>query len=117
VDILGVPQRHRSKRFAFAYSRRSVLAMMHSAPAHRWTVSELAAEVGMSRSSFAQRFSASAGTPPLDYLIAWRMVLAQRKLKTVEPIAAIAEEVGYSSQSAFAHAFKRTTGLTPRSGR
>lgn len=93
------------------------LAMMHSAPAHRWTVPELAAEVGMSRSSFAQRFSASVGTPPLDYLIAWRMVLAQRKLKIGEPIAAIAEEVGYSSQSAFAHAFKRTTGLTPRSGR
>ena len=93
------------------------LTMMHSAPAQRWTVPELAAAVGMSRSAFAQRFSACVGTPPLDYLTSWRMVLAQRKLKAGQAIAAIAEEVGYSSQSAFAHAFKRTTGLTPRSGR
>lgn len=93
------------------------LTMMHRAPAHRWTVPKLAAEVGMSRSAFAQRFSASVGTPPLDYLTSWRMVLAQRKLKVGQAIATIAEEVGYSSQSAFAHAFKRTTGLTPRSGR
>lgn len=93
------------------------LTMMHRAPARRWTVPELAAEVGMSRSAFAQRFSASVGNPPLDYLISWRMVLAQRKLKVGQAIATIAEEVGYSSQSAFAHAFKRTTGLTPRSGR
>lgn len=93
------------------------LTIMHSTPAHRWTVPKLAAEVGMSRSAFAQRFAESVGTPPLDYLTSWRMVLAQRKLKAGEAIATIAEEVGYSSQSAFAHAFKRTTGLTPRSGR
>ncbi len=93
------------------------LTMMHRAPARRWTVSKLAAEVGMSRSAFAQRFSASVGIPPLDYLTSWRMILAQQKLGTGQAIATIAEEVGYSSQSAFAHAFKRMTGLTPRSGR
>lgn len=93
------------------------LTVMHRAPSRRWTVPKLAAEVGMSRSAFAQRFSASVGIPPLDYLTSWRMILAQQKLKLGQPIATIAEEVGYSSQSAFAHAFKRTTGMTPRSGR
>lgn len=92
------------------------LRMMHGDVARRWTVPMLAAEVGMSRSAFTDRFSTRVGCPPIDYLIRWRMVLAQRKLDTGQAVAAVAETVGYNSQSAFAHAFKRTIGRPPRSG-
>lgn len=94
----------------------AALRLMHGDIARPWTASALAAEVGMSRSSFTQRFSARVGRPPLDYLTCWRMVLARRKLSEGrDPIAGIAAEVGYGSPSAFAHAFKRTFGHTPRS--
>lgn len=92
------------------------LRLLHGDVARRWTVPMLASEVGMSRSAFTQRFTERVGRPPLDYLTRWRMVLAQRKLKESQTVAAVAAAVGYNSQSAFAHAFKRTLGRTPRSG-
>jgi AraC-like DNA-binding protein len=91
------------------------LRLLHGDVAYRWTVPILASEVGMSRSAFAQRFTERVGRSPLDYLTRWRMVLAERKLTEGQPVAAVAAAVGYSSQSAFAHAFKRTMGRTPRS--
>jgi AraC-like DNA-binding protein len=51
----------------------------------------------------------------MDYLTQWRMVLARQKLEAGSSVAAVAEEVGYSSQSAFSQAFKRKLGRTPRS--
>lgn len=91
------------------------LRLLHANVARRWTVPMLASEVGMSRSAFTQRFTERVGRPPLDYLIRWRMVLAQQKRKEGRTVAAVAAAVGYNSQSAFAHAFKRTLGRTPRS--
>lgn len=91
------------------------LRLLHGDVSRRWTVPTLAAEVGMSRSSFTERFVMLVGYPPLGYLIRWRMVLAQRKLATGQAVATVAADVGYNSQSAFAHAFKRTMGRTPRS--
>lgn len=91
------------------------LRLLHANVAHRWTVPMLASEVGMSRSAFTQRFTDRVGSPPLGYLTRWRMVLAQQKLKEGQTVAAVAAAVGYNSQSAFAHAFKRTLGRTPRS--
>lgn len=91
------------------------IGLMHGDVARRWTAPSLAREVGMSRSAFTQRFSRRVGRPPMDYLTRWRMVLALRKLASGSGVAAVAEEVGYSSQSAFSQAFKRTMGHTPRS--
>ena len=91
------------------------LRLLHADVAYRWTVPMLASEVGMSRSAFTQRFTERVGQPPLDYLTRWRMVLAQQKLKENQTVATVAAAVGYSSQSAFSHAFKRTLGRTPRS--
>ena len=92
------------------------LRLLHGDAAYRWTAPMLASEVGMSRSAFTQRFTERVGRPPLEYLTHWRMVLAQHKLNAGETVAAVASAVGYNSQSAFAHAFKRTLGRTPRSG-
>ena len=88
---------------------------MHSTPARRWTLQDLAEAAGMSRSSFAQRFKETVGSSPMDYLARWRMLVAADKLaSTRKSIAEVALSLGYESESAFSTAFKRTMGCSPR---
>jgi len=90
------------------------LALMHSKPAHGWTVDELASHVGLSRSALGERFGALIGCPPMQYLTRWRLQLAADLLRTSRrPLAAIAAEVGYDSEAAFSRAFKRELGSAP----
>ncbi|WP_234532027.1 AraC family transcriptional regulator [Streptomyces shenzhenensis] len=92
----------------------TALSLMHQFPARPWTVPELAARSGMSRSHFAARFSDLVGTPPLEYLATWRIRSAARELRTGNPtVAALAARYGYGSESAFSHAFKRVIGMAP----
>jgi AraC-like DNA-binding protein len=93
------------------------IGIMHGDAARRWTAPMLAKEVGMSRSTFTQRFTERVGRPPMDYLTRWRMIVAERMLQAGLPVATVAVEVGYNSQGSFAQAFKRTLGRTPTSGR
>jgi transcriptional regulator GlxA family with amidase domain len=39
------------------------LCLLHTAPARRWTVAELAAKTGMFRAAFAARFTSHVGEP------------------------------------------------------
>lgn len=90
------------------------LRLLHEAPAHRWTVAELATKVGMSRAAFAARFTGAVGEPPLTYLTGWRMTLGADLLRDTEAtVAAVADEVGYKDAFAFSVAFKRTRGVSP----
>ena len=101
----------------FALSDKHVgaaIAAIHREPARRWTVEALAAEVGMSRSSFAARFQQLVGDGPIEYLTRWRMLLAGRGLSRGEPVGAVARSLGYESESAFSTAFKRVMGSPPR---
>ncbi len=93
----------------------AALHAMHEEVTRRWTVAELGAAVGMSRSSFAQRFKALVGIPPLDYLTQWRIYLAGQALRrSGNAVSAVAVEFGYESESAFSTAFKRVMGCSPR---
>ncbi|MEV7995706.1 AraC family transcriptional regulator [Streptomyces sp. NPDC086077] len=93
----------------------AALRAMHSLPEHRWSVAELATHAGLSRSQFAGRFTACVGVPPMEYLAAWRLRSAALALRTGNlTIAAIASRWGYSSESSFSHAFKRSTGVSPK---
>ncbi|WP_136066605.1 AraC family transcriptional regulator [Modicisalibacter radicis] len=92
------------------------LQMMHGNVAHPWTVPMLATAIGMSRTAFTDRFKARVGIPSIAYLIRWRMLVAQQALDSGQSVARVAESVGYSSQSAFSCAYKRTLGRTPRGG-
>ena len=93
----------------------AALSSLHADLAHRWTVAALAAEAGMSRAAFAVRFKALVGATPLDYLGRWRLVVARTALHDGDDsVAAIAERVGYRSETAFSLAFKRMTGQSPR---
>ncbi|MGW0197287.1 cupin domain-containing protein [Nonomuraea sp. NPDC003201] len=91
-----------------------VLRLLHEDPAHRWTVAELAAKVGMSRAAFAARFTSLVGEPPLTYLTGWRMALAADLLRDTEAtVATVARQVGYEDAFAFSVAFKRARALSP----
>jgi AraC-like DNA-binding protein len=94
------------------------LTLLHSQPAHPWTLEELAREVGLSRSSLAERFMHFVGQPPMHYLTHWRMQMAAGLLSGgAAPVATIAEEVGYESEAAFSRAFKKLVGTPPATWR
>ncbi|MGK8488399.1 helix-turn-helix transcriptional regulator [Nocardia asiatica] len=87
---------------------------MHAHSAAPWTVEQLAARNGLSRSVFAQRFTALVGEPPMAYLTWWRMTSAGRVLRESDaPLRSVAAQVGYTSEFAFAKAFKRAYGVAP----
>jgi AraC-like DNA-binding protein len=68
----------------------------------------------MSRTTFAEYFKTVAGMPPLAYLAQWRMRRAERSLREENtPISRIAQSLGYGTESAFSHAFKRIIGMAP----
>jgi AraC-like DNA-binding protein len=91
----------------------AALGLIHQSPAHKWTVSELAEAVALSRSAFSARFTELVGEPPLTYLTRWRMLRATRLLKDDVGMETIAELLGYESEAAFRKAFKREIGIPP----
>ena len=91
------------------------LRAIHNDVARPWTVAGLAEIAGMSRAAFSAEFSRRVGQPPLTYLRAWRLTLARTALtRGDETVASIASRIGYTSQSAFGHAFRRAFGAAPK---
>jgi len=92
----------------------TAMAAIHAAPERRWTVDDLAAEAGVSRSRLDARFREVLGRSPIRYLNEWRMHMAQDLLATTDTtVAAIARRVGYDAEEAFSQAFKRAHGRSP----
>jgi AraC-like DNA-binding protein len=92
----------------------TALHAIHQRPEHPWTVAELATRAGVSRATFAKRFTSAVGQPPLAYLTWWRMTTASRLLRGTDvPLQTVAERSGYGSEYAFAKAFKREYGVAP----
>ncbi|HXF45922.1 MAG TPA: AraC family transcriptional regulator, partial [Burkholderiaceae bacterium] len=90
------------------------LAALHARVAYAWTTEQLAQEALLSRSAFADRFARTLGVPPMTYLTRWRMLLARQRLRESRaPIARIAAELGYESESTFTRAFTREVGVSP----
>jgi AraC-like DNA-binding protein len=91
-----------------------VLGLLHDRPAEPWTLETLAAEVHLSRSTLARRFTHAVGEPPLAYLTRWRMHVAAHRLRaTTQPVESVAHSVGYRSEYAFNRAFARHRGQPP----
>nr|WP_225954619.1 AraC family transcriptional regulator [Kibdelosporangium phytohabitans] len=92
----------------------SALRGIHAQPDQPWTVERLAALAGQSRATFAKRFATLVGRTPLAYLTWWRMTVAARMLREGDaPLRVIAAQTGYTSEFAFAKAFKRQFGQSP----
>lgn len=78
------------------------------------SLAALAADAGLSRFHFCRAFKESTGMSPHAWLRLYRLEQAKAMLR--EPstsIVAVAVALGYSSQTAFAAAFKKLTGLSP----
>lgn len=92
----------------------AALAAIHTNLAHPWTLTGLASTVGLSRAAFAARFTDRVGEPAMRYLLSLRMQRAKTLLRNQQTtIAAVATQVGYQSDVAFAAAFKREVGSSP----
>ncbi|OSZ75062.1 AraC family transcriptional regulator [Hydrogenophaga sp. IBVHS1] len=94
------------------------LNALHHKPAHAWTLDELARSAGTSRSVLAERFQLLVGSSPMQYLTQWRMMLAANLLcRSKAPLAQIAQDVGYQTDTAFIRAFRREYGVPPATWR
>lgn len=92
----------------------SALRLMHDDPSAPWTIRSLAEALGVSRSTFAKRFSDLLGEPPMSYLTCWRLCLAADLLRTTDhTLASVARQVGYANPYAFSAAFRRFYGVRP----
>lgn len=89
------------------------LVAMHEKPGEAWNLASMAAAAGMSRSAFAALFKAQVGEPPAEYLVRWRISVAQGLLRRGEPLKSVAGELGYSASS-FSRAFSQAVGMSPR---
>jgi len=91
-----------------------VLAALHKEPGRNWSVADMASEMGVSRSVFAERFVALTKATPQQYLTNLRMRLASQWISREKlPLDEVADRLGYASVAAFSRAFKRTTGKSP----
>jgi AraC-like DNA-binding protein len=94
-----------------------VVEAIHEQPGGDWTVERLAGVGAMSRSTFAERFRATIGRSPADYVTEVRVEAAKRMLDAGRAVSEISRELGYASDEGFSRAFRRRTGMTPSSWR
>jgi AraC family transcriptional regulator, activator of mtrCDE len=91
----------------------ALVSAIGDSPGSPWTTSTMARFVHMSRATFCRRFAEVCNQAPAQFVTLIRMKLAAELLREGVPIARVADHVGYHSESAFAHAFKRTLGMQP----
>jgi AraC family transcriptional regulator len=74
----------------------------------------VARELGVHPVHLARSFRELIGTTPVEYIRSYRCKRAAQMLQSgTEPIAAIAVDCGFSDQSSFTRAFRRSFGTTP----
>lgn len=91
----------------------AILTMLNK-PGEPHTVESLAQKVGMSRSTFAEKFTAAYGSGPIELLRDLRIRRASKLLSETElPVKRIAQLVGFNSRTAFSRVFEQRTGQSP----
>jgi AraC family transcriptional regulator len=110
----GVPALFPLRGGLAAWQQRRIVEFIEEHLADDFPLSALASLVQLSTYHFARAFKRSFGIPPHRYQInrrveRARMLLADRRTT----VADVAFDVGFSGASAFAAAFRRTTGQTP----
>lgn len=120
--IIGIVQMSlfRDRSLGYQFDRPEMarlitgIRLIHAAPENPWTVTELAAVCGLSRSLFADTFVRVTGVTPGRYLAMVRMEKAKDLLRIrALSLADVAHRSGYSTDMAFIRAFKRHFGVTP----
>jgi AraC-like DNA-binding protein len=92
---------------------RTLRAVLERYP-EPFTVETLAEIAGMSRSSFAARFTEAFGQTPMSLLRSARLRRAHELLLTTDtPVAQIAHDVGFVGRSNFSRAFRKMYSVDP----
>lgn len=81
--------------------------------ARRWTLAEVAAEVGVSAVYLTQSFRQVEGVPLYRYQLRLRLARALDLLRDYDDLAALGADLGFSSHSHFSAAFQKMYGRTP----
>jgi AraC-like DNA-binding protein len=87
--------------------------VMASDLSRRWTLAEIAADVGGSPVYLTQVFRQVEGVPLYRYQLRLRLARALDRLADADDLTALALELGFSSHSHFTAAFQSTYGRTP----
>lgn len=115
---------------AAAAPRRGVLALLErrqtakalmgmlNEPARAWTLDDLAERANTSRVTLVRQFQAAVNMAPVAFLAELRLTIARGRIRTSRaPLAVIAEDVGYQSETAFNRAYQRQFGVAPSGDR
>jgi AraC-like DNA-binding protein len=81
--------------------------------ARRWTLAQIAAEVGTSPVYLTQVFQQVEGMPLYRYQLRLRLARALDLLGRCEDLSSLSMELGFSSHSHFSSAFRQAYGRTP----
>jgi AraC family transcriptional regulator len=93
---------------------RRVDELIAESTASRLTLAALADATGYSKAHFVRLFRRTTGTSPHRYVLRGRLEQAHRLIVTTTmPLAEVASETGFSSQSHLNSAFVRFYGCTP----
>jgi AraC-like DNA-binding protein len=93
---------------------RKALEIIRNSKTPDINLGEVARKVGLSRSHFYKRFKECVGTSPLHVVDSARIGTAVRMLgDTDEPIAALAEQLGFSTQGHFTRFFVQHLFIPP----
>lgn len=90
------------------------LTALHERPGAAWSLQAMAGEAGMSRSAFAAAFRSSVGVTPGEYLLRWRVSIAQTMMRDGSAVKTTSDSLGYASPAAFSRAFAQIAGASPR---
>jgi len=130
----GIAEPLEAESLALTLVRRTVRPQAMRAPAHsvtrqrlvdrvkllltsnlsrRWTLADIAAEVGGSAVYLTQVFQQLEGLPLYRYQLNLRLARALDLMADYDDLTALSLELGFSSHSHFTAAFQRTYGRSP----
>jgi len=106
-----------SRAAASTHARRRladrVKMLLSSDLSRRWTLAEIGEEIGSSPVYLTQVFKQVEGMPLYRYQLQLRLARALDRLGKTEDLSALAAELGFSSHSHFANAFRQAYGRSP----
>jgi AraC family transcriptional regulator len=90
-----------------------VKVLLASDLSRRWTLAEIAAEIGGSPVYLTQVFRQTDGIPLYRYHLRLRLARALDLIAQYDDLSALAAELGFSSHSHFTAAFRQAYGRSP----
>ena len=107
----------RSKRKPATYGKQKLVdrakLALSADLARRWTLAEIAAEVGVSPVYLTQSFQQAEGVPLYRYQLRLRLARALDLLDRYDDLTDLGLELGFSSHSHFTASFRQAYGRSP----